>query len=1060
MERFLNIFSKKRRCLPVANARSSIAAKYKFFKSLLKHNHTALKAIADLEQLYYSGKPFSLSSIRINYEELLEAVTGVIHSLQALSGKDMEPLAEVAGCIDRELFKNFNPKCAITIKDFVLPFEEITPEMKKTVGAKAANLAVIKNVLGLPVPQGFAVTASAFEHFIEENRLLRHIKEELSHISSDAPETIERASGRLREMVLNGKVPASLSAEILKAYEAIEQKLHRGVRIAMRSSAVGEDTEATFAGQYETVLNVKKENIIDAYKTVLASKYSARAIAYRLQYGLDDRETPMCVIGIEMIDATSSGVLYSVDPALRRSCPVKINSLWGVGEHLVDGSASPDVFIIDRIDKRIVEKHVARKGSRMINRREGGTMIEQVPESERQRSSLDDAKALELAHYGLLLEEFFESPQDVEWALDSNNDLFILQSRPLNLPEITAEESVPRDYPDHPVLLSQGRAAASGIATGRVFIVEHDDDLKRIPHDAILVARTASPEYAKAIGRIRGIITDIGSVTSHMSSVAREFGIPAIVDAGNATVVLPNGRLITMWADTTRVYDGVVESLVREMKPARKLIFDSPLHRRMRRILDKIAPLNLTDPEAPTFTPEGCQTFHDIIRYTHEYAMREMFGLSEDTGETGRSVKLTTRLPLNLRMIDLGGGLREGLTSCDTVTPDCIASTPMRAVWKGFTHPGVNWAGTMSFDRSKLSGLLAAAAASEFGDTGPGESYAILSRDYLNLSVRFAYHFATIDTLCSDKSTQNYISLQFSGGAGSYYGRSLRIQLIGTVLERLGFKVTLKGDLIEAFIARYDRQAIEEKLDLMGRLLASSRLLDMVLSNQEEIDFYAAAFFSGNYDFLTKGKEDEFPGFYVRGGYWKRLVEEGHPCCLQDGSRWGRRVSSEFSGLMGKVIGNTYREFLDTIEAYYYFPLLIMKDMEFSQGAITAGIKPMRGNIDRAGGIAFGIRDTENYFVLRTNSLEGNIVLFEFVEGRRVLLFSVTKRIENNQWHLLKAELTEDSIKGYYNDELVMEYPLDQPIRGFIGLWTKSDSVICFKDLVIETGGGRRTIAF
>ena len=131
----------------------------------------------------------------------------------------------------------------------------------------------------------------------------------------------------------------------------------------MRSSAVGEDTEATFAGQYDTVLNVTGENIMDAYKTVLASKYSARAIAYRLHYGLDDRETPMCVLGIVMVDSKASGVLYSVDPSRTRSCPVRINSLWGIGEHLVDGSASPDVFIVDRIDEKIIEKHVAEKES-------------------------------------------------------------------------------------------------------------------------------------------------------------------------------------------------------------------------------------------------------------------------------------------------------------------------------------------------------------------------------------------------------------------------------------------------------------------------------------------------------------------------------------------------------------------------------------------------------------------------------------------------------------------------------------------------------------------------
>ena len=278
------------------------------------------------------------------------------------------------------------------------------------------------------------------------------------------------------------------------------------VRIAMRSSAVGEDTEATFAGQYDTVLNVTGENILDAYKTVLASKYSARAIAYRLRYGLDDRETPMCVLGIVMVNSQASGVLYSVDPSLTRSCPVKINSLWGIGEHLVDGSASPDVFLIDRIDEKILERHVAVKESRLVNLNAGGTGLESVPEHEQHLPSLDDVTIVQLAKYGLLLEEFFEGPQDVEWAIDADRTIFILQSRPLRLPEINVESQLRQVSSNNPVLISQGKTASGGTATGRVFIMEQEPDLRNLPADAILVAKIASPEYAKVIGSLRGIV--------------------------------------------------------------------------------------------------------------------------------------------------------------------------------------------------------------------------------------------------------------------------------------------------------------------------------------------------------------------------------------------------------------------------------------------------------------------------------------------------------------------------------------------------------------------------
>ncbi|HEX8948633.1 MAG TPA: PEP/pyruvate-binding domain-containing protein [Dissulfurispiraceae bacterium] len=1066
LKRLLDLLS-KRECLPPAGNDGAIAVKYRHFKSLLHHNRAALNAIAGMEQLYYAGKPFSLTSVRIRYEELLEAVTGIIYHLEALSGKNFSALSDTAGRIDSELFRNFNPKCEIASGRLVVPIEDITPEMKKMVGEKAANLAAAGNLLKLPVPPGFSITAYAFEKFIGDNKLLRTVKEELSHISSGAPDEIERASGRLREMILQAQAPPLLEDAILEAYGALEGRTHEGVRLAMRSSAVGEDTEATFAGQYETVLNVRRENILEAYKSVLASKYSARAISYRLYHGLDDRETPMCVAGIAMIDAKASGVLYSVDPSSTQLCPVRINSLWGIGEHLVDGSASPDVFIIDRKEKIIRERHIARKESKLTSPDEGGTRLEHVPEEHKEAPSLDDATAIKLAGYGLLLEEFFERPQDVEWALDADNELFILQSRPLHLHEVDAAPAARREYPGNPMLLSGGKPASRGIAAGRIVVLEREQDLNAVPGDAILVVKTASPGYAKAMGRIRGIITDVGSVASHLASVAREFGIPALMDTGNATSLLKDGEVVTLSADRAIVYKGVVEELAEEMRPARKMSFDSPLHRRMKGILDRISPLNLTDVEAASFSPGGCRTFHDIVRFTHECAMREMFGLSVGAGGDAASVELVSGIPLGLRIIDMGGGLekdlKDGLSTCDRITPDRVKSIPLKAIWNGFTHPGVNWTGTMRIASGGLSALLAASAASEVGAAPIDESYAIVSGDYLNLNVRFAYHFAAIDTLCGEDSAQNYLSLQFSGGAGSYYGRSLRIHFMGNVLERLGFRVSTKGELLDASIARYDRKEMEERLDLMGRLLASSRLLDITVTNQEDAERYAEEFLRGKYDFLPERAGEGLEGlggFYFQGGYWKRVSEEGHVYCVQDGAKWGRRISLGISGIMNKVLGGAYREFLDNIEAYYYFPLAVVKGARLSNGAVGVRIKPVSGNVDRAGGIAFGIENIENYFVLRTNALEHNIALFEYRNGKRFLRSSVNKKIETGRWHHLKVVIEGASVKGYLDDVLYLEYLAERPPGGLVGLWTKADSVTWFDELTIEAGGESRIIGY
>jgi pyruvate,water dikinase len=436
-----------------------------------------------------------------------------------------------------------------------------------------------------------------------------------------------------------------------------------------------------------------------------------------------------------------------------------------------------------------------------------------------------------------------------------------------------------------------------------------------------------------------------------------------------------------------------------------------------------------------------------------------MFGITNDA-EEGRSIRLATALPLEFHLIDLGHGLRDGLTTCNTVTPDEIVSIPMKALWKGFTHPGITWAGTVTFDQKNIMTLFAASAVSEFGEQPGGTSYAILSGDYLNLSMKFGYHFSTIDTLCGDNSNQNYISLQFSGGAGSYYGKSMRVSFLGNVLARLGFQVSLQGDLIEAFVSGHDCQSQQAMLDLTGRLLASSRLLDMTLSSQSDVERLSDAFFREEYDYLTSRRDDELTSFYTHGGFWKRSVEDGHVFGVQDGSRSGFTISSGVAGVMGKLMGQALQDFLDNIEAYYSFPLAIVKNSELSDGRVAVRVQPVRGHIDRAGGIAFGVRNIGNYFVLRINALENNVILFEYVNSKRMKRAIKERTILSNTWYTLLVEIRGRQIAGYINGELILEYVADKTVAGFIGLWTKADSVTFFDELTIETSDRQRSIPF
>ncbi|HSW63313.1 MAG TPA: PEP/pyruvate-binding domain-containing protein [Dissulfurispiraceae bacterium] len=1053
-----DIFSSKDTRSFSAGIKGENLVKYQHFRALLNHNHNALSIMAEMEQLYFGGKPFDAIMIKRNYEALFEHLLGLAKSLNAISSGRFQRLADKCRTIDGSITDALKPRQATTVGEMVLPLEAIGSDLQSRAGAKATNLAIMKNILKLPVPEGFIITSEAFECFLEGSGLKERIHEWLARVSPGDFSSLEAASAAIRQMVLDAEVPPEIANAIVHAYEALEKMTLRGVRIALRSSAVGEDTEASFAGQYTTVLNITRKSLLDAYKHVVASKYSPRALAYRQMLGLEDEDTPMCVIGLAMVDARASGVMYTVDPATMDAGTVQISSIWGLGEQLVSGNASPDTFVVSKKTGEITARLVAAKAEILTALETGGTLLKKTDLEKQSAASISDDTVRKLAEYSVQIEQHYESPQDIEWAVDASDTVFLLQARPLHValkvPELTNE-----DLSGAESVLATGVGASYGIAFGTVFIAKNEKTLASVPDRAILVTKNASPNYAEVMGRISGLITDIGSITSHLSSVAREFGVPAIVNAGNATEVLRDAEVITMAVETqVAVYRGIVEPLVSRMRPAKKLIVNSPVHRKLQTMLEYISPLHLTDADAPSFSIDGCRTFHDVIRFCHEHSMREMFGLSSQAEGTGASVKLVTHIPLVVYAIDLGGGLRNGLTTRDSVTPDDITSHPMKAIWKGFTHPGISWSGTVNFDVSNFMTLMASTATSEFGPAPGGDSYALLATDYMNFSAKFGYHFATLDALCSDNSNHNYVSLQFSGGAGDYFGRSLRVQFLGTVLERLGFLVKLKGDLLEASFNRYDRDTIFDKLDHLGRLLATSRLLDVALSNQNNIQTLTEAFFNGDYDFLRPRDNDQPSMFYSHLGRWQCKKEGSHDYLVQDGLDWRGPLSGKVYGLIGKTFGSAYQEFLDTIGAYYYFPIAIAKNGEMGNGTVTARVKPESGSIDRAGGILFGLRNIANYYVFRINALEDNAILFQFVNNKRVQLKSVPLAVSTNAWYRLRVEIVGSSIKCWVNDGLLLEYTADDLVKGHVGLWTKADSVTWFETLTIADANGVRTI--
>ncbi len=1058
-----NLFALKQIAALRGGKQQPLQDKYRHFRALLNHNRDALRHMAELEQLYYSDHPIDQRTVASHHGQLREHVQGLVAALNALTGDRFAALADACRTIDDDIARVLAPQDSVPGSADVLPLEGIGADMHARIGGKAAGLALMKNVLHLPVPEGFVITAGATARFLATEGLLDRIRAELARLSPEDLAGLEAGSATIRRMVMDTALPADLAGAIAAAYAGLEARTCSAVRIAMRSSAVGEDGAASFAGQYATVLNVARAGLADAFRQVVASKYTPRAISYRQLLGLDDADTPMCVIGLAMINARASGVVYSLDPEALNDRHVKISSLWGLGEQLVGGNATPDEFLVDKQSGDVVARRIAQKTTALIPLATGGTRLEAMQAERQSLPSLDDAVLRQLCAGAGRIEAHEGSAQDIEWAIDAADRLYFLQTRPLHLAP-QAEPTPDDDLAGLDILLSDGIAAARGLAAGTIHVAHDERALSAIPDQAILVTRTAAPAFAAVMGRIAALVTDVGSITSHLASVAREFGIPAIMGSAGATRALVQGDQVTVVAgNRVAVVRGTPDRFRERLRPARKRYVGSPAHRKLRAQLDRVAPLNLTDSRSPDFTPGNCHSYHDVIRFCHEHAMRAMFDLSSDADGAGAAVKVTTHLPLAVHVIDLGGGLRPSRparTGRKAIVPADFTSVPLQAIWQGMTHPGVSWEGTINFAASRFMSLMASIATSELGPEPGGDSYVLASHDYMNFSAKFGYHFATVDALCGADASHNYVTLQFAGGAGNFFGRSLRIRFLGTVLERLGFQIELQGDLIEASFNRHGPEATQERLDQLGRLLASCRLLDMTLANEDAVSTFADAFMAGDYDFLKPRDADRPDNFYTQQGHWMRRMRDGIVCLHQSGRSAAKPGAGALAGLVGKTIGTSYQELLDSIGAYFYFPLAIARNSEMADGSIAVDLMPEDGVIDRAGGIIFGLKNAANYFVFRINALEHNAILFEFVNGKRIERARANRVIPSGRWYRLRVDIAARRAQCLVDADPLIDYMAETAIHGHVGVWTKADSATWFGPLAIETAAGTRIFAY
>ena len=826
--------------------------KYEAFKSLLNHDKRAHELMAELEEIYYRQAAVDFRVIETIYEAFSQQVSEIVKDLSRLCPTRYFDLPDYYKKFDSYVRYIFSPKDPPLGPPYAMSLADASAATEALAGGKAIHLAAIRRKLTLPVPTAFVISSNAFNHFLAFNHLREWIDAELAKLDIYSSGSLMNASRKLVAAILKARIPPEIAEAVNEVVHGLWPPEKDELRVAIRSSAVGEDSRATFAGQYGTVLNVPRKAILDAYKEVIASKYSPRAIYYRINYGLSDTETPMAVLGMEMIEAGASGVMYTIGPQDPDSEDLAVHSVWGLGELLVAGRTSSDIITLAKKGRpEIKSRKVGNQLDQLVAESEFGTEIKPLSEEKKRTGSLEDDAAVTLAEWGMALENYFGEPQDVEWCRDREGHLFLLQSRPLRTGKIQTISPVECHFEEieNEVLVSDGNTASGGIGAGRVHRAEKEKDLDSVAEGSVLVARNASPRYVRVMNRLNGVVTETGSVAGHFASMAREFGVPVLVNAAGVLRHLEEGMEVTVHAEGGKVYRGLVPSLLESPCARRNLIADSPFMRRLSYVMEFVSTLRLTDPRAKIFRPGGCRSMHDIIRFCHEKAVQEMFHLgNRRVRKIGGSRKLQMEIPMLFHVFDVGDGLKEDAGKRKTVGIEEITCVPMRAVLKGLSHPAIQWGDFTHFDWAEHDRIVMGGGIIS-PDSAMFASHAVVSGDYANLNLRFGYHFVILDTVCGNTPEDNYILFRFSGGGADYSKRMLRADFLARVLASLSFEVSRKSDLIDAEFHAGDLDITVEKLDMLGRLLGASRLLDMYLKDERMVDTFASDFLNGRYHF-------------------------------------------------------------------------------------------------------------------------------------------------------------------------------------------------------------------
>lgn len=443
-------------------------------------------------------------------------------------------------------------------------------------GGKNSSLSkMIRNLsqYGIRVPNGFATTSQAFRKFLTENQLDEIIPKELKNLKTDGS-NLHKVGHAIRDEIKKAKISEDLTHSINNFFIDLKNKSSRtNFSVAVRSSATAEDLPgASFAGQLETYLNItSQDQLLKAIKDCFASLYTDRAIFYRMEKGFDHMKVSLSVGIQEMIrsDKACAGVMFTLEPESGFPDTVVINGSWGLGEYVVKGVVSPDEFTVfkpllkDESLWPILKKELGSKNKKLVYDPKGQTKSLKTSQIEQESFCLSDSEVQVLSRWGVIIEQEYNSPMDIEWAKDGESHIiYIVQARPETI-HSNESKGILKNYTllEKATPILSGLAIGNAIAQGNVCVLKSMKESHKFKAGSVLVTEMTDPDWVPLMRKASAIITEFGGRTSHAAIISRELGLPGIIGVENATRTLKDNEAVTVSCaegSTGHVYNGIL----------------------------------------------------------------------------------------------------------------------------------------------------------------------------------------------------------------------------------------------------------------------------------------------------------------------------------------------------------------------------------------------------------------------------------------------------------------------------------------------------------------------